>query len=130
MEKKKLLTVSRSSERNNSSITKLNRINTFGKKNLLISFMKVTMKMKMFKCQKTIIQVIAKATGEFLTFFLVKILMNNYLKNYKNECFIQKQPTRNVLQKYMFCKNLFRNVIFLHLSSKTLKNACEGLHFW
>ena len=36
---------------NYSSITKLNQSNTFGKKDLLMSFMKVTMKTKMFKCQ-------------------------------------------------------------------------------
>ena len=37
---------------------------------------------------------------EFLTFFLVKILvMNGYLKNHETECFIQKQPTRDILQK-------------------------------
>ena len=42
-------------------------INSFGKKDL-ISFMKVTMKMKTFKCQK-IIQVIKKVTEKFLTFF-------------------------------------------------------------
>ena len=43
---------------NYSSITKLNQSNTFGKKDLLMSFMKVTMKTKTFKCQKTIIQAI------------------------------------------------------------------------
>ena len=81
-------------------------INSFGKKDL-ISFMKVTMKMKTFKCQK-IIQVIKKVTEKFLTFFQVKILvMNSYLKNYKTECFIYKQPTRDLLQKYLLCKNLF-----------------------
>ena len=52
------------------------------------------MKMKMFKCQKTIIQAIKIATGKFLTFFLVKVLaINDYLKNYETECFIQPQPT-------------------------------------
>ena len=35
-------------------IAKMNQINTFGKKDLLISFMKVTMKSKMSKDQKTI----------------------------------------------------------------------------
>ena len=70
------------------------------KKDLLISFIKVIMKMKMFKCQKTIIQAIKKVTRKFLIFFLVKILvMSGYLKNYETECFIQKQPTRDVLQK-------------------------------
>ena len=87
--KQKLITVSPSSESDDSGITELNRINTFGKKDLLISFMKVTMKTKMFKCQKKIIQVKTKATGKFLTFFLVKILvMNGYLKSYETECFI------------------------------------------
>ena len=62
--------------------------------------MKLTMKLKMVKCQKTIIQVIKKVTGKFLAFFLIKVLvMNGYLKNYEIECFIQKQPTRAVLQK-------------------------------
>ena len=108
--KQKLITVSPSSE----------SVNTFGKKDL-ISFMKVTMKMNTFKCQK-IIQVIKKVTEKFLTFFRVKILvMNSYLKNYKTECFIYKQPTRGLLQKYMFCKNLFWNVIFLHLWPKPWK---------
>ena len=98
--KKKLLTVSPNSESNNSSITKLNWINKFGKKDLLISFMKVTMKTKMLKSQKNIIQAIKKVPWTFLTFFLVKILvMNGYLKNYKTECFIQKQLARDVLQK-------------------------------
>ena len=70
-------------------ITKMNQINTFGKKYLSISFMKVTMKRKMFKDQKTIIQAIMKVTAKFLTFFLVKILvMNGYLKHYEIECFI------------------------------------------
>ena len=70
------------------------------KKDLLISFMKVTMKMKMLKCQKTIIQAIKDMARKFLTFLLVKILlMNGYLKNYGTEIFIQKQPTRVVLQK-------------------------------
>ena len=51
--------------------------------------MRVRMKMKMFKCQKKIIQVRTKATGKFLTFFLVKILvMNGYLKSYETKCFI------------------------------------------
>ena len=50
---------------NDSSITKLNQSN---------SFMKVTTKTKMFKCQK-IIQVMKKVTGKFLTFFLVKVLV-------------------------------------------------------
>ena len=51
--------------------------------------MKVTKKTKMFKCQKTVIQVIAKATRKFLTFFLVKILVvNGYVKSYETECFI------------------------------------------
>ena len=71
--------------------------------------MKVTMKMKMFKCQKTIIQAIKKVTRKFLIFFLVKILvMNGYLKNYETECFIQKQPTRDVLQKPV------QELLFLH----------------
>ena len=62
--------------------------------------MKLTMKLKMVKCQKTIIQVIKKVTGKFLAFFLIKVLvMNGYLKNYEIECFIQKQPTRAVQQK-------------------------------
>ena len=62
--------------------------------------MKLTMKLKMVKCQKTIIEVIKKVTGKFLAFFLIKVLvMNGYLKNYEIECFIQKQPTRAVLQK-------------------------------
>ena len=61
--------------------------------------MKVTVKTKMSKCQKTIIQAIKKVTGKFLIFFLVKILvMNGYLKNSLNVS-IQKQPTRDVLQK-------------------------------
>ena len=56
--------------------------------------------MKMLKCQKTIIQAIKKVTRKFLTFLLVKILlMNGYLKNCETEIFIQKQPTRVVLQK-------------------------------
>ena len=50
---------------NDSSITKLNQSN---------SFMKVTTKTKMFKCQK-IIQAMKKVTGKFLTFFLVKVLV-------------------------------------------------------
>ena len=50
---------------NDSSITKLNHSN---------SFMKVTTKTKMFKCQK-IIQAMKKVTGKFLTFFLVKVLV-------------------------------------------------------
>ena len=50
---------------NDSSITKLNQSN---------SFMKVTTKTKMFKCQK-IIQATKKVTGKFLTFFLVKVLV-------------------------------------------------------
>ena len=66
--KQKLITASPSSESGDSSITKLNYLNTFGKKKLLISFMKVTMKTKMFKYQKTIIQATKKVTGAFLTF--------------------------------------------------------------
>ena len=50
---------------NDSSITKLNQSN---------SFMKVTTKTNMFKCQK-IIQAMKKVTGKFLTFFLVKVLV-------------------------------------------------------
>ena len=50
---------------NDSSITKPNQSN---------SFMKVTTKTKMFKCQK-IIQAMKKVTGKFLTFFLVKVLV-------------------------------------------------------
>ena len=54
--------------------------------------MKMTMKTKMFKCQKKKkekIQVITKAIGKFLTFFLVKIpVMNGYLKSYETECVI------------------------------------------
>ena len=50
---------------NDSSITKLNQSN---------SFMKVTTKTKMFKCQK-IIQAMKKVTEKFLTFFLVKVLV-------------------------------------------------------
>ena len=62
--------------------------------------LKVKMKMKTFKCQKTIIQTIKKVRGKFLAFFLVKILvMNSYLKNHETECFIQRQPTRGALQK-------------------------------
>ena len=62
--------------------------------------MKVAMKTKMFKCQKKIIQAIKKVAGKFLIFFLVKILvMNDYLKKYETECFIQKQLARDVLQK-------------------------------
>ena len=49
----------------------------------------MTMKAKMFKSQGKIIQAKIKATGKFLTFFLVKILvMNGYLKNYESEYFI------------------------------------------
>ena len=62
--------------------------------------MKVTMKIKMFKCQKTIIQAIKKVTETFLLFFLVDILViNGLLKIYKTKCFIYKQPTRGALQK-------------------------------
>ena len=62
--------------------------------------MKLTMKLKVFKCQKTMIQVIKKVTEKFLAFFLIKILvMNGYLKNYEIECFIQKQLTKAILQK-------------------------------
>ena len=62
--------------------------------------MKVAMKTKMFKCQKKITQAIKKVAGKFLIFFLVKILvMNDYLKKYETECFIQKQLARDVLQK-------------------------------
>ena len=93
----KLITLNPSSESDDSSTTKLNWINTFGKKRLIV---KVTMKMKMFKCQKTVIQVITKTTGKFLAFFLVKILvMNGYLKSYKTKCFIYKQPSKGVPQK-------------------------------
>ena len=67
--KQKLITASPSSESGDSSITKLDCVNAFGKKDLLISFMKVTMKMKMLKCQKTIIQAIKNVTKKFLTFF-------------------------------------------------------------
>ena len=70
--------------------------------------MKVTMKMKIFKCQKIIIQAIKKVTEKFLTFFLVKILvMNGY-------------------QTYFFAKNLFWNVVFLHLWSKPWKLRVKG----
>ena len=55
-------------------------------------FMKVVKKTKMFKCQKIIIQVIKKAIGKFLTFFLVKILvMNGYVRSYETKSFILKQ---------------------------------------
>ena len=65
-----------------------------------MSFMMVNMKMKMLKCQETIIQAKKTVAGMFLTFFLVKILvMNGYLKNYEGECFIQKEATRGILQK-------------------------------
>ena len=85
----KLINVSPSSENSDSSITKLNQISTFGKKDSLISFMKVVMKTEMFKSQKKIIQAITKVTGKFLTFFLVKILViHGYLKNCKTKCFI------------------------------------------
>ena len=58
------------------------------------------MNTKMFKCQKLIIPAIKKVTGKFPTFFLKNILkMNGSLKNYKTECFNQKQPSRVVLQK-------------------------------
>ena len=52
---RKILTVSPSSKSDDSSISKLNWINTLEKKDSLISFMKVTMKTKMFKCQKAMI---------------------------------------------------------------------------
>ena len=66
------------------------------KKDLLISFMKVTMKTKMFKCQNNSID---KESNKFLTFILVQILLiNGYFKNCQTECFIKKQPTRDVLQ--------------------------------
>ena len=62
--------------------------------------MMVNMKMKMLKCQETIIQAKKTVAGMFLTFFLVKILvMNGYLKNYEGERFIQKEATRGILQK-------------------------------
>ena len=40
-----------------------------------VTFVKVTMKMKLFKCQKTITQAIKKVTWKFETFFLVKIIV-------------------------------------------------------
>ena len=49
--------------------------------------MKMMMKTKMFKGQKTMTQTIAKVTGKFLNIFLVKILvLNGYLKSYETEC--------------------------------------------
>ena len=62
---------------NDTSITKMNWSKRLVKGDLLINFRKVTMKTKMFKCQKTIIQMIKKVTRKSLTFFLVKILMMN-----------------------------------------------------
>ena len=61
--KQKLITVSLSSKSDDSSIIKLNW--NFGKKDLLIGSMKVTMKTKLFKWKKTIIQATAKVTGKF-----------------------------------------------------------------
>ena len=55
------------------------------KKDLLISFMKITMETKMFKCQK-IIQAIKKVTGKFQIFFLVKVLVMPHSEATNKRC--------------------------------------------
>ena len=92
--------------------------------------MKVTMKMKMFKSQKTIIQAIKKVTRKLLIFFPVKILvMNGYLKSYETECFIREQPTRDVLRKQKCSAKTCSGFSFSALMAKNLKNTCEGVYF-
>ena len=91
---------------NYSSITKLNQSNTFGKKDLLMSFMKVTMKTKMFKCQKTIIQTIKKVIEKYHTFFLVKIcVMNNVsFRSIQQKVFYEnKCSAKTCSGMYFFC---------------------------
>ena len=75
---------------NDSSITKLNRSNALVKKDLLTSFLKLTMKRKMFKVQKAIIQ--AKSDREVSDFLSSE-------DSCDEKIFTQKQPTRDVLQK-------------------------------
>ena len=88
--KQKLLTVSLSSNRNNSSITKVNQINRLGKKRLLDKFYQGD-------CENENVQVPENNNSSD----------NGYVKNYETECFIQKQRISGVLQKQMFCKRLF-----------------------
>ena len=61
------------------------------KKDLLISFMKVTMEIKMFQSQKTKNSSDDKSDREVET-------SDREVKNYESECLIPKQPTRGVLQ--------------------------------
>ena len=138
-EKAKLITASPSSESGDSSITKLNCVNVLGKKRLNDKFYEGYNKNQNDQVpennnssdkesDKEVSDFLL--TRKFLTFLLVKILqMNGYLKNCETEIFIQKQSTRVVLQKYVFRRDLFWNVVFLHLWSKTVKNTCERVHF-
>ena len=107
--KQKLITASPSSESGDASIIKLNCVNAFGKKRLIDKFYEGYDKNENAQVpennnssdkesDKEVSDFLL--TRKFLTFLLVKILlMNGYLKNCETEIFIQKQPTRVVLQK-------------------------------
>ena len=71
------------------------------------------MKMKMFKYLETIIQAIKTVAGKFLTFFIVKIL---------------KDSGREV-SDFLYSKDSCNEWLPRKLWLKTLKNACEGVHF-
>ena len=85
----------------------------------------MTMKTKVFKCQKTIDQAIKEVTGN--NFFLGKILlMNGYLESLKiNVSF----PSR---QQKIFYKNRCSSKTCSEISVSVLiirKNTCKGVQF-
>ena len=97
--KQKLLTASPSSESNSSSITKLNWINTFGKTRLIDKFYQGDYENE--NTQVTENNSSAKESDMDVSDFLFsKDSCDEWLsRNYETECFIQKQLTKDVLQK-------------------------------